>query len=31
MLKFTKYFENSADRDAYLDIKKQAGILTLDL
>lgn len=30
-LKFTKYFENSADRDAYLNLTKQAVILTLDL
>ncbi len=30
-LKFTKYFTNSADRDVYLNLTKQAVILTLDL
>lgn len=30
-IKFTKYFENSDDRDRYLDLAKQAGILTLDI
>lgn len=30
-LKFTKYFTNSVDRDAYLNLKKEAVILTLDL
>lgn len=30
-LKFTKYFTNSADRDAYLNLTKQAVILSLDL
>lgn len=29
MLKFTKYFENVRDRDIYLNLKKQAVILTI--
>ena len=29
MFKFNKYFESSKDRDRYLDLKKQACILTI--